>query len=189
VTISSGAVYFAFVFVAGFALGALRTLFIAPRLGEAFAVLLEAPVILTVSWFVATWCVGRFKVPAVPLARLQMGGVAFALLMVAELGVSLIFFHRTVSQHLAGYQSAAGAVGVGAQVAFAWVPLALTWRIWNALTVVRAVHTVIYVVMATSTFAVLYAGITGARGAWLWLAAALVESRAPSFCEMGASAR
>lgn len=38
----------------------------------------------------------------------------------------------------------------------------------------RAVHTVIYVVMATSTFVVLYAGITGAMGAWLWLAAALV---------------
>jgi len=77
------------------------------------------------------------------LERLAMGGVAFALLMVAELDVSLIFFHRSVSQHLAGYQSVAGAVGLGAQVAFAWVPLALTWRSWNALTVVRAVHTVI----------------------------------------------
>jgi hypothetical protein len=133
VTIRSGAVYFAIVFLVGFALGALRTLVMAPRLGETFAVLLEAPVILTVSWFVATWCVGRFKVPAATLARLAMGGVAFALLMVAELGVSLIFFRRSVSQHLAGYQSAAGAIGLGAQVAFAWVPLMLTWRSWTAL--------------------------------------------------------
>ena len=173
-TITSGAVYFAIVFLAGVVLGALRTLVIAPQLGEALAVLLEAPVILTVSWVVATWCVGHFKVPAVPRARLAMGGVAFMLLMVAELGVSFIFYHRSASQHLAGYQSTAGAIGLGAQVAFAWVPLALTWQSWDALTLVRAVHTIIYVVMATSTFVVLYAGITGDKGAWLWLPAALV---------------
>jgi len=174
VILTSGAVYFAIVFLAGFAFGALRTLAIAPLLGEAIAVLLEAPVILTISWFVAIWCVGRFEVSAEPRARLAMGGVAFALLMLAELGVAMIFFHRSVAEHLAGYQSAAGAIGLAAQVAFAWVPWTLTWRSWNALTVVRAIHTVIYVVMATSIFVVLYAGITGARGAWLWVAAALV---------------
>jgi hypothetical protein len=185
VTIRSGVVYFAIVFLVGFALGALRSLIIVPRLGETLAVLLEAPVILTVSWFVATWCVGHLKVPAAPLARLAMGGVAFALLMAAELGVSVIFFHRSVSQHLTRYQSAAGALGLGAQIAFAWVPLALTWRSWNALTMVRAVHTVIYMVMATSTFVVLYAGATGAMGAWLWLAAALVGVESAVFLGNG----
>lgn len=172
--ITAGGVYCAIVFLAGFALGALRTLAIAPLLGEAIAVLLEAPVILTISWFVAIWCVARFKIPAEPRARLAMGGVAFALLMLAELGVAVIFFHRSVAEHLAGYQTAAGAIGLTAQVAFAGVPWALTWRRWKPLTVVRAVHTVIYVVMAASIFVVLYAGITGARGAWLWVAAALV---------------
>ena len=93
VTIRSGAVYFAIVFLVGFALGALRTLVMAPRPSDTLAVLLEAPVILTVGWFVATWCIGRFKVPAATLERLAMGGVALALLMVAELDVSLIFFH------------------------------------------------------------------------------------------------
>jgi hypothetical protein len=128
VTVGSGAVYFGIVFLVGFALGALRTLVIAPRLGETVAVLLEAPLILTVSWFVATWCVEYFKVPASPLARLAMGGWAFALLMAAELGVSSIVLHRSIAQHLAGFQSAAGAIGLGAQFAFGWVPLALTWR-------------------------------------------------------------
>lgn len=42
------------------------------------------------------------------------------------------------------------------------------------LAVVRAVHTAIYVVMASACFALLYAGITGARGPWLWVALALV---------------
>jgi hypothetical protein len=185
VTIRAGALYFAIVFPVGFALGALRTLIIAPRLGETLAVLLEAPVILTVSGFVAAWCVRRLKVPAAPRSRLAMGGVAFALLMVAELGVSLIVFDRSISQYLAGYRSAAGALGLGAQLAFAWAPLALTWRSWDALTVVRAVHTVIYVVMAASTFVVLYAGITGAMGAWLWVAAALVGAESAVFLGNG----
>jgi hypothetical protein len=101
VTVSSGAVYFVIVCLVGFALGAVRTLVIAQRLGETVAVLLEAPFILTVSWFVARWCVGYFEVPVVPLARLAMGSWAFALLMVAELGVSLIFFHRSIFHQLA----------------------------------------------------------------------------------------
>jgi len=127
-TARAGAVYFGLVFLAGFALGAVRTIVVAPRLGETLAVLLEAPLMLTVSWFVASWCVGYFKVPAAPLARLAMGGWAFALLMAGELGVSLMVFHRSISQTLAGFQSAAGAVGLAAQFAFAWMPLALTWR-------------------------------------------------------------
>lgn len=155
-------------------MGALRNFVIAPRFGETLAVLLEIPIILTLSWFVATWCMKRFEVPAAPLARLEMGGVAFALLMLAEMSVALIFFRRSVSQHLASYQSTDGALGLGGQVAFAWIPLALIWRNWNVLKVVRACHTAIYVVMATSTFVLLYAGITGTRGAWLWVAAALV---------------
>ena len=128
VTARAGAVYFVTVFLVGFVLGCLRTLVIAPRLGETAAVLLEAPLILTVSWFVAMWCVRYFEVPAAPLARLAMGGWGFALLMVAEFGISSIFFHRSISQHLAGFQSAAGAIGLGAQFAFAWIPLMLMWR-------------------------------------------------------------
>lgn len=42
------------------------------------------------------------------------------------------------------------------------------------LTLVRSVHTAIYLVMAGSVFVVLYAGITGVHGAWLWVAAGLV---------------
>ena len=43
---------------------------------------------------------------------------------------------------------------------------------WLAL--VRGVHTAIYIVMAASVFVVLYAGVTGAHGPWLWLALGLV---------------
>lgn len=42
------------------------------------------------------------------------------------------------------------------------------------LRLVRAIHTVIYVVMASASFVMLYAGVTGAHGRWLWLAAGLM---------------
>lgn len=42
------------------------------------------------------------------------------------------------------------------------------------LALVRALHTAIYVVMASACLALLYAGVTGARGSWLWLSLALV---------------
>lgn len=42
------------------------------------------------------------------------------------------------------------------------------------LAIIRTVHTAIYVVMAVSTFTLLYAGITGAQGIWLWVALGLL---------------
>lgn len=54
-------------------------------------------------------------------------------------------------------------------------------RLW----LVRALHTVIYVVMASSVFAVLYAGISGAHGPWLWIAGALVAVECVVFAPSG----
>jgi hypothetical protein len=42
------------------------------------------------------------------------------------------------------------------------------------LALVRGVHTFIYIVMATSTFVLVYAGLTGAHGWWLWVALTLL---------------
>ncbi|MBU1174957.1 MAG: hypothetical protein KKH72_06095 [Alphaproteobacteria bacterium] len=39
---------------------------------------------------------------------------------------------------------------------------------------IRLVHTIIYVVNGTACFILLYAGITGRTGAWLWVALVLV---------------
>lgn len=43
------------------------------------------------------------------------------------------------------------------------------------LALIRGVHTAIYLVMAVSTFVLVYAGITGAQGTWLWVALALLS--------------
>jgi hypothetical protein len=42
------------------------------------------------------------------------------------------------------------------------------------LLLVRALHSAIYLVMAAASLLVLFAGLTGARGPWLWVALVLV---------------
>ncbi len=42
------------------------------------------------------------------------------------------------------------------------------------LALVRGAHTAIYVAMSAACFVVLYAGVTGAQGPWLWVALTLV---------------
>ncbi|HUB44774.1 MAG TPA: hypothetical protein VMB73_07305 [Acetobacteraceae bacterium] len=123
----AGACYFAAVYAAGFVLGAIRVMIIAPRIGETIAVLLEAPVILAISWAVARRMTRWRGVPADLAPRLLMGLVAFVLLMLAELVVSTLVFHRSVIDHVSAYGSSAGAIGLVAQFAFAALPALQAW--------------------------------------------------------------
>ncbi len=116
----AGAYYFQIVFAIGFGLGTLRALVVAPRVGEASAVLLELPIILAASWYVAGVLVARFRIGKDQ--RLVMGFFAFALLMLAEAVLSVVLFGRTISDHLAHYRTFAGAAGLAGQVLFALVP-------------------------------------------------------------------
>lgn len=118
-----GATYFAIVYLVGFVLGTLRVLLLAPRIGEVAAVLLETPIILMVSWIACRWCIKRFAVPASAQLRLVMGGVAFGLLFVGELGVSIFVFGRSLDVTVATIASPLGLIGLSAQVVFALFPL------------------------------------------------------------------
>ncbi len=122
-TLAAGTVYFAFVFLGGFALGIVRVLVVAPRAGAVVAVLVEAPVILAVSWAVSRGCVARFGVGRSPGLRLAMGGWAFALLMSAEAGLAVWMFGRSLADHVASYLTLPGALGLAAQLGFALIPL------------------------------------------------------------------
>jgi len=53
------------------------------------------------------------------------------------------------------------------------------------LRLVRAVHTAIYLVMASAAFVLLYAGVTGAHGPWLWLAGGLMTVEVVVFVASG----
>jgi hypothetical protein len=119
----AGAAYFAIAFAAGFALGTLRVLVLAPRLGATGAVLLELPVMLAVSFFAARWTVRRFAVPDRAGPRLAMGGLAFALLILAGTLLGLALFGRTLAAQAATYAEPEAHLGLGAQVLFALMPL------------------------------------------------------------------
>jgi hypothetical protein len=121
--IRAGTVYVALVFALGFALGTARVLAVAPAIGELLATMVELPIMLAASWVVCGWCLRRFDVPAHWTARATMGGVAFALLMLAEFAVAYFGFGRDPAAHLARYAGPAAALGLAMQLAFAALPL------------------------------------------------------------------
>ena len=120
--LAAGLAYFVIVFVVGFMLGTVRVLVLLRHLGELGTVLMELPIMLTVSWVVCRWLVDRCHVPNVWPHRLAMGSMAFGLLMSAELGMSVLAFGRSVADHLASYRAWPEAMGLAAQVVFAAIP-------------------------------------------------------------------
>lgn len=128
IAVAAAVLYFALVFGAGFVLGVVRVGVLVPRLGETLAVAMELPVMLAVSWLAARSVVRWLDVPATIMARAVMGGIAFALLMGAELALATVLLGLTVSQHLASYADLAKALGLVAQLVFAAMPVLLLER-------------------------------------------------------------
>jgi hypothetical protein len=118
----AGIAYTLVVFVFAFAVGVIRVTLIAPRLGALLAVILEGPIVLAVSWRVSGWCNRHFKVSCDPHARVLMGVVAFSVLMLLELGVSVVAFGETLEHYFAKYASTPGVVGLAMQGGFATIP-------------------------------------------------------------------
>lgn len=123
-TLLAGAAYFAIVFAAGFVLGAIRTLVLAPRVGPFAAVIVELPLMLAISWIACGKVLSRFAVPARAGPRLGVGASAFSLLMLAEVVLSLVGFGRAPSDYLAELGTPHGLLGLAGQVLFALMPLA-----------------------------------------------------------------
>ena len=106
----SGALYFATVFCAGFALGAVRVLWAVPRFGERSAELMEAPIMLVAIVFAACWVVRRLDLPPRPLLRFGTGIVAAALLLVAEFALVLRLRGLSIGDYFAARDPVAEAV-------------------------------------------------------------------------------
>ena len=121
--LKAGSVYFAAVYAIGFILGTARVLLLLPYVGETAAVLFETPLMLLVSWIAARWSSESFSVPVTAPSRVAMGVTAFALVILGELGVSILVFGRSLDATVATYRSLPGIVGLAAQVVFALIPL------------------------------------------------------------------
>jgi hypothetical protein len=112
--------YFVPVFAIAFALGTLRVTLIAPVTGPLLAVALEVPLVLALSWAVAGRVLRRWPLP--PPARVRMGAMAFALLMLAELLIALAF-GQTETAFLQAMTTLAGALGLAGQIGFGLIPM------------------------------------------------------------------
>jgi hypothetical protein len=99
--LKAGVLYFAVVFGAGFLLGPIRILWIAPRLGTGVAELLEAPIMFVIT-VVAARIVRRFALPPTPSSRLGMGGIALSLLLTAEFTLVIWLRGLSIREYLAG---------------------------------------------------------------------------------------
>lgn len=118
--------YWAAIFALGFALGTVRTLWLAPALGDVMAVAAELPVMLAASWLVAARLLARGPVGS-GSAALAMGLIALVLLLGAEAALAALLAGQSIAQWLAGMAQPAGALGLAGQIAFALIPLAV-WR-------------------------------------------------------------
>lgn len=114
--------YFAGVFLAGVALGSLRVLALEPAVGDPAATLIEAPLMLGISWAVCRAAIRRFAVGRGAAARLGMGLAAFALLIGAETIFGLFARDRSLAAQIEAYRQAGPAIGLAAQALFALFP-------------------------------------------------------------------
>lgn len=119
----AGVLYFALVFGVGFALGAIRTMWVVPRVGTRTAELMEMPIMLVVTIVAARWTVLRLAVPPMPSARLRMGCIALLLMLVAEFGFVLWIRGLSIKDYLATRDPVSGTVYYAMLVAFAIMPL------------------------------------------------------------------
>jgi hypothetical protein len=121
-TLKAGLAYFAIVFAVGFLLGTFRVVALTPVVGERAAVILELPIMRAISRFSSLWLIARFDVVCRLMPRLVMGGLAFGLLMVGEVGVSTFLLGRSLAEHLASYRNVSTILGLFGQLAFALFP-------------------------------------------------------------------
>ena len=126
--LKAGILYFALVFAAGFGLGIIRTIWIAPHFGTRNAELMEAPVMLVVIVPSARWAARCLTIPASWARRLAIGLVALGLLLLAEFTVVLWIRGFTITQYLADRDPVAGAVYVVMLAVFALMPFLVVRR-------------------------------------------------------------
>jgi hypothetical protein len=122
-TLEAGTLYFVLVFAAGFLLGTIRTLWIAPRLGTRKSELLEMPIMLAVTISSARCIVHRLAVPHTVSARLGMGSLALLLMLIAEFGLVLRLRKLTLREYFASRDPVAGTVYYAMLVILAALPL------------------------------------------------------------------
>lgn len=113
--------YFALVFAVGFALGAIRVAFVAPRLGVRWAELVEMPLMLLASFLAARFCLRRYG-PFPAMRRLAIGALALALLVAAEFFLNAAL-GQDIREYVSGRDPVSGTAYLVSLLIFAVLPL------------------------------------------------------------------
>ena len=121
--LKAGIIYGLLMFCVGFAFGVARRYVFDEALGPQVSLLIEAPIMVLISWAVCGWALPRFLVPRGFAPRLLMGVVGFAVLLSAEIVLSKALFGASVAGTLSHMTSASRRFGFVAQIIFALIPL------------------------------------------------------------------
>ena len=116
-----GVAYFALVFGIGFILGAIRVLWLEPRVGQRVAELMETPLMLAAIYFSADFVVQRFKASR-GVEHLYSGLMGLILLLVVEFSVVLGLQDLSIREYLAERDPVAGTVYMVMLIIFAAMP-------------------------------------------------------------------
>ena len=119
----AGAGYFAVVITAGFALGAVRVIWVVPIVGMRAAELLELPLMLAVMALAARALVRRLRLEPTVSARLGMGLIALALVVACELALVLRLRDMSMRSYFTDVDPVSAAAYYGALLIFAALPL------------------------------------------------------------------
>ncbi len=123
IIVKSGFLYFLGIFALGFVLGTIRTLVLVPRIGALYGVLLEIPIMLTVSWFFSIRLISRCSIPKDLKSLLFFGEWGFFLLIITETLFAVYIFGQSWSEYLDGLQTLPGLLGLTAQFIFGIIPV------------------------------------------------------------------
>ena len=126
--LKAGVLYFALVFGAGFVLGAIRTLWVVPRVGTRKGELMEMPVMLVVTMVAARWIALHFAISSEALVRLGVGGIALGFMVVAEFGLAVWVRGLSIRQYFATRDRVSGTVYYVMLGVFAIMPLLVVGR-------------------------------------------------------------
>lgn len=118
-----------FMFGAGFFLGTVRVLLVAPAVGEFRAALVELPFIMTICWYQSLYFVKKLLDAGSAGVRLWMGTIAFGTLMLLEVALSLLAFHKTWGETVQDLNSAKGRLGTFCQFISSLSPV---WQLMGA---------------------------------------------------------
>ncbi|MFI9654028.1 hypothetical protein ABGV17_04755 [Guyparkeria sp. GHLCS8-2] len=122
--LKAGTVYFLWVFAAGFVLGVLRELWLAPWLGARTAELAEMPVMWLVIVLAARWTVRRFALSTTVPTRLTTGLLAVGWLLLAEVALVIGLRGLTLTEYFAARDPLAAtvyALGLLLMAAMPWL--------------------------------------------------------------------